>query len=145
MLRTAMSENLAAVLAGYEAWNRDDLDGWLERLHPDAELQTAGVFPDIDPVYRGHDQIAEFWRQLHAPWEVFRIDIEQIEEEGDCFTLAIRFRGKGVDSGVEVDLQFGNALRLRHGRATEIVTRRTAAEAREALRRRQRATPSRQR
>jgi ketosteroid isomerase-like protein len=129
-----MAKNSELVLAGYEAWNHDDLDAWLIVLHPDVEFHTSGVFPDFDPVYRGKRRLAEFWRQMHEPWEVFRIDIEQIDEEGDCFALALRFRAKGVDSGVEVDMRFGNAIRLHDGLMVEIVSRRTAEEAREMLR-----------
>jgi ketosteroid isomerase-like protein len=137
MLGTAMSKNSELVLAGYEAWNRDNVDAWLETLHPDVELHTSGLFPDFDSVYCGQEGLAEFWRRMHEPWEVFRIDIEQIDEEGDCFAVAVRFRAKGVDSGVEVDMRFGHALRMRDGLLVEIVSRRTAEEAREMLRQRQ--------
>jgi ketosteroid isomerase-like protein len=137
-----MSTNSALLLAGYEAWNRDDRDAWLELLHPDVEIRTSGVFPDLSPVYRGHDRAAKFWRQLREPWEVFRIEVEQIEEEGDCVTAAIRFRARGVDSGVEVDMRFGNAIRVRDGLATELVNRRTVEEARRALRPKQPAASS---
>lgn len=139
-----MTPNLSELLlAGYEAWNRNDCDAWLELLHPDVEIHTSGVFPDLAAVYRGHQRAAKFWRQLREPWEVFRIDVERIEEDGDCVTAAIRFRAKGVDSGVEVDMRFGNAIRVREGLATELVNRRTFEEAREALRPRQSAAPRR--
>jgi ketosteroid isomerase-like protein len=61
----------------YEAWNRHDLDSWLETYHSDGELDTSGLFPDSDPVYRGRDRLAEFWRRMHEAWEVFRIDIDR--------------------------------------------------------------------
>ncbi len=128
-----MSKNSELLLAGYEAWNRGDLDAWLESMHPNVELHLPGIFPGFDPVYRGHERMIEFWRQLLEVWETFRIDIEQIEEEGDWFVVAIRFRGKGVGSGVDVDMRFGHAVTVRDGLATKIVARRTAEEAREAL------------
>jgi ketosteroid isomerase-like protein len=131
------------LLAGYEAWNQDDCNAWLELLDPDVEIRTSGVFPDLAAVYRGHQRAAKFWRQLREPWEVFRIDAERIEEEGDCVAAAIRFRAKGHDSGVQVDMQFGNAIRVRDGLATELVNRRTFEEARQALRPTRSATTSR--
>jgi ketosteroid isomerase-like protein len=70
---------------------------------------------------------------MHEPWETFRIDVEHIEEEGDCAAAAIRFRAKGVDSGVEVDMRFGMAVRIRDGLAIELVNRHTFDEARCAL------------
>ena len=48
-----MSTNLELVRRAYDVWNRDELGPWLEVLHPDLEWHTSGVFPDLDPVYRG--------------------------------------------------------------------------------------------
>jgi ketosteroid isomerase-like protein len=61
------------------------------------------------------------------------IDIDQIDERGDCFTVALRFRAKGIDSGLEVDMRFANAIRVRDGLQIEVVSRRTVGEAREAF------------
>jgi ketosteroid isomerase-like protein len=128
------SKNSELIRAGYEAWNRDDRDAWLDALHADVEFQTSGVWPDFDTVYRGRQGLAEFWRRMHEPWEKFRIDIEQIDEEGDCYTVALRFRAKGIDSGLEVDMRFANAIRVRDGLQIEVISRHTVEEAREALR-----------
>src|SRR5206468_1661893 len=116
-----MSKNSGLILAGYEAWNRGDLDAWLETLHPDVEFHTSGLFPDFDPVYRGHAGVAEFWQRLREPWEAFHIDIEQLGDEGVCFWLTGRLRAKGVDSGLAVDMRFAHALRVRDGLVAQIV------------------------
>jgi ketosteroid isomerase-like protein len=134
--------NSELLRAGFEAWNRDDCDAWLELLHPDVEISTSGVFPDFAPAYYGHAQAAKFWRRLREPWEEFRIEIEEITEDGDSATGAIRFRARGTDSGVEVDMRFGTGIRVRDGLATELVNRRTPEEAREILRQKQTASPS---
>jgi ketosteroid isomerase-like protein len=138
-----MPSTAELLLAGYAAWNRDDCDAWLELLDPDVEVRTAGVFPDLAPLYRGRESAARFWRALREPWEVFRIDVEQVEEEGDLAMASIRFRAKGVDSGVEVDMRFANAIRVRDGLATDLVNRGTIEEAREALSQTRPAAPSR--
>jgi ketosteroid isomerase-like protein len=127
-------KNSDLLLSAYEAWNRDDCGAWLELLHPEIEIRTSGVFPDLGDSYRGHERAAKFWRQLHAPWERLRIDVEQVEEDDDWAAAAIRFRARGRDSEVEVDMRFGNAIRVRDGLATELVNRRTRHEARDALR-----------
>ena len=129
-----MISNTELLLTGYEAWNRDDCDAWLKLLDPDVEIRTSGVFPDLAAEYHGHGPAAKFWRQMHDPWAVFRIDVEDIAEEDDLVWAAIRFRGRGGDSGAEVDMRFGHAIRVRDGRAIEFVTRRTVEEARSALR-----------
>ena len=111
--------NSELLLAGYDAWNRDDCEAWLALLEPHAEISTSGVFPDLSAVYRGYGEATKFWRQLHAPSETFRIDVEHVEDEDDCALAAIRFRAKGVDSGIEVDMRVRDGdpgtRRTRHG------------------------------
>lgn len=125
-----MSRNVDVVAAAAAAWNRQDLDAWLATLHPDVEFRTSGVFPDNESVYRGHKQLAEFWQTMHHPWETLRLDLEHTEEHGDWVVYKFRFRAQGVDSGVKVDLEFANAVRVERGLAIEIVARRTLSEAR---------------
>jgi ketosteroid isomerase-like protein len=129
-----MQTNSQLLLAGYEAWNCDDCDAWLALLDPEIQIHTSGVFPDLSAEYRGHRRARKFWRQLREPWETFSIEVERIEEEGDCAAAAIRFRARGVDSGVEVDMRFGSAIRVRDGLAIELVNRRTFDEVRAATR-----------
>ena len=129
-----MSSNSELLLAGYAAWNRDDLDGYLELLHPDVHISTSGLFPDIASEYSGRDRAATFWRQMHEPWALFRIDVEHIEDEGDWAIASLRFRARGADSGVEVDMRFGMAMRVQDGLAVEFLNRRTFDEARKAVR-----------
>jgi ketosteroid isomerase-like protein len=137
-----VESNSEKLLGGYDAWNGDDCDAWLEYLAPDVVISTSGVFPDLSAEYCGHGEAKRFWRQLHTPWEVFRIDVEHVEDDADCAFAAIRFRGTGVDSGIEVDMRFGMGIRVRDGLATHMVNRRTVDEAREALRAEQPATAS---
>jgi ketosteroid isomerase-like protein len=140
MLGMPMSSNSELIRASYGTWNHDDLDAWLRTVHPDIEFRTSGVFPDFDPVYRGREGVAAFWREMHQPWEKFRIDIERMDEHGDGFVLTLRFRATGVDSGVDVDMRFANAIRVRDGLLIEIISRRTAEEAGEALQERESTT-----
>jgi hypothetical protein len=63
--------------------------------------------------------------------ETLRVELLHIEATGDGVVYAFRFRAKGADSGVEVDLEFANAVRLSHGLQIEIVARRSLGEARE--------------
>jgi ketosteroid isomerase-like protein len=128
-----MTANADLLRAGYEAWGRDDCDAWLALLDPDIEIPTSGVFPDLAPAYSRHRGAIRFWRRLREPWSDFRIEVEDMQEEGDSVAAAIRFRARGADSGVEVDMRFGHAIRVSHGLATEFVTRRTVEEARAAL------------
>ena len=104
-----------------------------ELLHPDVVIVTSGLFPDLAQDYRGHEGADKFWRQMHEPWKVFRIEVEHAEDEGEHAIASIRFRGRGADSGVEVDMRFGMLMTVRDGMAVELFNRRTFDEARAAL------------
>lgn len=126
--------NSEKLIDGYDAWNRDDCEAWLELLAPEVVISTSGVFPDLSAEYCGHGEATRFWRQLHAPWETFRIEVEHVEDDGDYAFAAIRFRGTGVDSGIDVDMRFGMGIRMGDdGVATHLVNRRTMEEARRVL------------
>jgi ketosteroid isomerase-like protein len=126
--------NSELLLAGYDAWNRDDLDAYLDLLHPEVRISTSGVFPDLAAEYAGCERAKTFWRQMHEPWEFFRIDVEHVENDGDWAIASLRFRARGVDSGVEVDMRFGMAMRVSDGLAIEFFNRLTFDEARTAIR-----------
>ena len=126
--------NSGKLLGAYDAWNRKDCEAWLAYLAPEVVISTSGVFPDLSAEYCGHGEATRFWRQMHAPWETFRIDVERVEDDDEYAFAAIRFTGRGVDSGIEVDMRFGMGTRLGDdGLATHLVNRRTLEEAREAL------------
>ena len=126
--------NTDFLLAGYEAWNRGDREAWLALLDPEIQIKTSGAFPDLAPEYRGHKRAAKFWSQMLEPWEEFHIEVERIEEESDIVAAGIRFRARGSDSGVEVDMRLGSRIRIRDRLAIELLNRRTFEEAFEALR-----------
>jgi ketosteroid isomerase-like protein len=129
-----MATNAELLQSGYDAWNHDDCQAWLDLLDPEVKISTSGVFPDLSAEYCGHGEATRFWKQMHAPWERFRVDVEHIEDDEEHAFAAIRFRGTGIDSGIEVDMRFGMGIRVRDGLATHMVNRRTMEEAREALR-----------
>ena len=125
-----MSQTNEQVLSdAYAAWSRDDLGGMLELFDQDAEFLTSGYFPDFAPVYRGHEGLAEFWRDMRAPWEHFRIELDRYVEGGDRAATAVRFIARGAGSGADVELEFGHALRFRGGRIASLAAFRSFEEA----------------
>jgi ketosteroid isomerase-like protein len=127
-----MTSNSDLLLAGYQAWNSDDLDGYLELLHPEVHISTSGLFPDLPSDYEGRDRAELFWREMHEPWEKFRIDVEHIEEEGAWALASLRLRAR-ARGGLAVDMRFGMAMRVQDGLAVEFLNRRSFDEARKAI------------
>jgi ketosteroid isomerase-like protein len=106
--------------AALDAWNREDVDAWLALLDPAIEYHTSGNFPGLRPLYRGHDELREFWLMMHEPWESLRIHLERYAEGEDWTAVEFRFRAKGAESGATTDMVFCNVTRLRNARARKI-------------------------
>lgn len=120
--RAMSEENIELVRQGYEAWNRGDVDAWLELLDPEIEFRTAQLFSDTDAVYRGHEGMKKFWHTFREPWETVLIKVERIESIGEDRVLALfRFLGRGRGSGAEVTVQYANLFTIEDGVASRCV------------------------
>ena len=94
-------ENVEVVRAAFAAWNRGDLNAWLETFHPEVEWHTSGAFPGFEPAFYGHDGVRSFWQQFRAGWEEIFLDVEEIIDRGEQVIVLFRFRAKGRD-GIRV-------------------------------------------
>ena len=115
------------------AWNRQDFEAWLEYFDPAIEYHTSGLFAGMKAVYRGHAEMAAYWRAIHEPWESLRIEMQRFAEGDDWAILEFRFRATGAESGADVDMTFCNAARIRDGLITHLYARRDFDEAVAAL------------
>jgi ketosteroid isomerase-like protein len=114
-------ENVEIARQLFEAWNRGDLEWLLNRATPDFEFQTVQLFPDLEPVYRGHEEFRQFWQTFREPWESFVIDIERIDPAGDDRVLALfRFHGRGRD-GVDVKRDYAQLFTFAGGMVAKVV------------------------
>src|SRR2546423_12225502 len=71
-----------------------DLSGWLDFMAPEIELHLSGVFPDLDPVYRGHHGVREFVARFNATWEELTPDVYRYVDLGDRVLSLMHFRGR---------------------------------------------------
>ena len=126
-------EKMEIVRVGYSAWSDGDLDALLAVCDAGVELRTSGAFPDLAPVYRGHDGMRTFWQSIRLPWELFHLDPERIVEGEDCAAVAVHFRAQGKGSGVATELRQGHAVRLKDGRLFKVSTHMSFDEALKAV------------
>jgi ketosteroid isomerase-like protein len=113
-------ENVDAFKHGTDAANRRDVEGVLSVLHPEVEWHAALPMLGGDTVYRGHEGVREFLREL---WEVLadtRLDFPDIREAGDQVVAIGHLRGRGVASGVETETPFGYVAEFENGKAIRI-------------------------
>jgi ketosteroid isomerase-like protein len=107
-------ENVEVVRRIYEALNRGDMDAMLANLHPDVELVRTGVFPGLDPVYRGHDGARRFWQDFRGPWESLSIAVHELRDCGERVLALFTFEARGRD-GLELRRQAAQVVTIRDG------------------------------
>ena len=99
-------ENVDAVRRAIEAWNRDDVDAYLELVeelaHPDLEWYAviAQMVEGEDSVYRGPAGMRRFWEEWHEVFDFHFEDTDIREVAGKVVVLSravVKGRGSGVD------------------------------------------------
>jgi uncharacterized protein len=104
-------ENVEIVRRLYETTD-GHLDAGLEFLAPEIELHLTGVFPDLEPVYRGHEGVQEFVERFNAPWEELSVDPSRFIDNGDQVLVFSHFHARGRD-GIEVSIPLAHLWTLR--------------------------------
>ncbi len=108
-------ENVELFRRGIEAYNRGDLDTLLALIHPDFEYVTAGLFPGLRPVYRGHEGQRELWRDFRKTWDSLKIEINELHDTGDGRVVALLTWHARSREGLEVHRQFGTIGAAKNG------------------------------
>ena len=128
-------ENVELVRQGLEAWNRGDLDAFLERAHPDCEWVPA-VAQQVEgenAVYRGISGLRRFWEDWHGGVFDFQFREEDIRDLGDTVLVLSRVSATGRASGVDLDTSFGMVLTIEGGRLIRMVSYPDREQALEAV------------
>lgn len=89
------------VRAGYEAFNRGDLDAATAGFHPEVEWHVLGVLPETE-VYRGPQGVRQFWKPWTESFEDLPTEVQEIIEAGDAVLVVFTVSGSGRGSGAEV-------------------------------------------
>jgi ketosteroid isomerase-like protein len=131
-LRAVSADNVEIVRQAVECWSNSDLEGFIERVDPDIEWRTSGLYPDVDPVYYGHEGFRRFWRDFHDTWETLTMELQEAVTAGDQVAFSFHFDATGRD-GVRTGRDQASLATLRNGLLFRIVNFASWSEALEAL------------
>ena len=106
-------ENVENLRLAFEAWNRRDLDGWLEQTAPDFEWIPASPGAVERTVYRGDEEVRRAFAEIWEVWDVFRFEESEIRDLGGSLVWLGRVHARGRTSHVELDHDFAAHLLLR--------------------------------
>jgi ketosteroid isomerase-like protein len=120
MLRGVSKQNVAAVRAILDAFNRGDMRSFLDMCDPEIEWNLSRRL--IDPAtYRGHMGIEKFFeQQLEAFEKAPMMDAEDLIDAGDQVVAFVRVHGRGKGSGVAVEARIAQVWTIRGGLATRL-------------------------
>jgi ketosteroid isomerase-like protein len=114
ILVTVSGKNLEIVRRSLERWSDGDLEGFIGSLDPEIEWRTSGIYPDVDPVYYGHDGFRKFWRDFHEIWDTLSMELGDAVVAGDQIAFSFHFDATGRD-GVRAGRDQASLVTLRNG------------------------------
>ncbi len=109
-------ENLETIHAVVDALNRRDAEALSALMTPDVEIVPMRAALEADTAYRGADAAEEWFAALEESWESLTAEIEEVRVGVDCVVALGRFRGKGRESGIDLDVEAASVARFRKGR-----------------------------
>ena len=128
-------ENVETVQLAIEAWNADDLDGFLDQLDPDLEWRPA-IEPGLEgraTVYRGHDGAREIWKENRGgAWERLLNRPQELRDLGGSVLALGHIHLTARSTGIEFSQEVGEVFDLRAGKIVRLRDFLTHAEALEA-------------
>jgi ketosteroid isomerase-like protein len=115
--------NLDVLLRGYEGFNRGNLSDLKDDVADDVEWGAVGAFPGLSDLYRGRDGLDEWMETVRSSFESLDVSFERVlSDEGDTVAVAEHLRGRGRESGAEVEMRVYSVYRFEDG----VIVRREA-------------------
>jgi ketosteroid isomerase-like protein len=111
-----------------DALNRADVEGVVDRLHPDFEWKPLEGSPAAG-VCRGHPQVRRYVQDWLDTLDALRLDLRDPIEIGDTVIVEVNGRGRGRTSGVELSNRFWQVWTLADGTPVRMHEHRTRDEA----------------
>jgi ketosteroid isomerase-like protein len=122
---------IETILAGYEAWNRRDLDGLVKILEPDAEF--VPIEQSIMQSFTGPEGMRTFFDASVEVWEEFLFIPVVFVPIGDAVLVELDVKGTGAGSGIVIEEHWAHVYTQRDGRLVRFQAFRSPEEALQAL------------
>jgi uncharacterized protein len=115
-------ENVEAFRTALEAYNRRDLDAFLDAFDPIVEIHplTLAMFGQEATVYRGHEGLRRFIRDVDEVLPQLQVEPLEIRDLGERLVAVGRLHARGRASGAEVESPIGWIVEFSDGRVTRM-------------------------
>jgi ketosteroid isomerase-like protein len=127
-------ENVELVCGAFERFLAGGSDFGVELLDPQVEWDaTEHPVPELAAVYRGVEEVRQFWREWLAAWETITFEYELIDA-GDRVLALIDQRMRGRSTGIEVSVgNYAHLYTFRSGLIVHWKAYRSQSDALEAV------------
>ena len=113
-------ENVDVIQSAFDAFIRGDTDAVLQHCAKDIEITQPPELPGAPPRQYGHSGVLEAFSIWPEQWDEFRIDPPQfVADPGDLVIAKSGTRGRGKQSGAEVEMEFTYLFALRDGKIAQ--------------------------
>ena len=127
-------QNVEIVRRAWDAWGRGDLDGLLAVCTADLIFGMTHVRDWPEPEYRGHDGLRRFLTEWLEVWYGFEVGVDELIPAADGRVVSLFWqRGKGRQSGLSMDTEWGIVTTMRGERIARIENYDDRAEALKAI------------
>jgi ketosteroid isomerase-like protein len=110
-------EHVDAVRRSFDAWNRGDVDAWLQHAHPEIEwVSEIATRVEGPMVYRGLAEMRRYWDEWHELWAV-AIELTEVRDLGETVIALGRVRTRGEASGVGLEQPIAYVFEFEDGLA----------------------------
>jgi ketosteroid isomerase-like protein len=101
-------ENVDKARAFIEAYNRRDFDAAVRDFDPEIEwVLPARQSSDSG---RGEAAVRRFWERIDETMEKLQLEPQEFVDAGDRVATRLRHRGRGRESGIEIDEELYHQL-----------------------------------
>jgi ketosteroid isomerase-like protein len=126
-------ENVELVRAGFEAWNRRDIDSLMTRFSADVQWRLIGGFADlIGSDFKGRDGVRGFFTDM-LETVGGQAEIETVLESDDRVVVIVSTAGTGGVSGTPSGMRWGQVYTFHGGQIASVDNYYEPADALEAV------------
>ena len=115
-----------------DTYNSRQLEAQIELFDPEIEFVPLRALLE-DTVYRGHDGIRRFARDLEESWSEAHVELLELEARGEQAVSIGRLTLKGRSSGAVTEVMGAAAWSVRDERLLRIAYHQTLQDARREL------------
>jgi len=113
-------ENVALIRRAYEALQRDGVEGIIEFIDPEFEVETPAALAVEPQVYRGPDGVRRWFDTFLEVMDEVNLEADEFIPAGDRVVVPGRVVARGRDSGIETGQPVTQVWTIRDGKGVRM-------------------------